>query len=545
VTTVGALIGLGGLVLGTVARLHVLLHLHQIEHYEAARLLVWLRRRGERLQARWIAITLGAAAALAAIVALDVPLLAVAAGVALVGAFVALTLPVFRRHQAKPLVFTPRARRLMALSVALAAFIPFATYALVASFASGAAAVLAAGVAVAATHVLAPEILIAADWALRPVQRMDNERFVRRAQRRLREVDPVVVGITGSYGKTTTKVCASRVADLRGPAYATPASFNSRLGVVRAINEGLEPRHRTFIAEMGAYRPGDISELCGLVRPSIGILTAIGPVHLERFGSLDAIEQTKGELGASLPADGVLITRADDDRCRRAALRTPGRVVLFAPAPHPDAGVFADDVALEGGRTRFALNVAATGERAVVRSHLLGLHNVANLTAAAALGLELELPLGAIARALSSVQPLPHRLAPIVNATAGIVVIDDAYNSNPEGAAAALDVLAAHAAQRRILVTPGMVELGEREYEENCRFGRRAASVCDEVVLIGRRQTAAIQEGLGTSSFPPEQVHVVPDARGAAAWLASRARKGDVILFENDLPDLYSRADEA
>jgi UDP-N-acetylmuramoyl-tripeptide--D-alanyl-D-alanine ligase len=268
-------------------------------------------------------------------------------------------------------------------------------------------------------------------------------------------------------------VCVAAVAELRGPAYATPASYNTFLGVVRAINEGLTARHRTLIAEMGAYRLGDVAELCDLVHPSIGVLTAIGPAHLERFGSLDAIEQAKGELAEGVPADGTFITTADDERCLRAAERTQARVILFSAAGAPNADITAHDIEMAEGTTRFTLRRRTeTGtEDVTVRSKLLGRHNVANLLAAAAVGVSLDLPLDAIARALSRVSPPAHRLAPILNRQAGIVVIDDAYNSNPVGAAAALEVLASHEAERRLLVTPGMVELGDREAEENERFG--------------------------------------------------------------------------
>jgi UDP-N-acetylmuramoyl-tripeptide--D-alanyl-D-alanine ligase len=356
-------------------------------------------------------------------------------------------------------------------------------------------------------------------------------------------VDPLVVGITGSYGKTTTKSCVAAVAELRGPACPTPASYNSYLGVVRAINEELQARHRTFIAEMGAYRRGDVAELCELVQPTIGILTAIGPAHLERFGSLDETERAKGELAEALPPDGALVTRADDERCRRAAERSAAPVRLFAPAPHPDADVWAEDVELRDGRTVFRLRTRGDdGEGVQVKARLLGEHNVANLVSAAAAGLEMDLALDAIGRALGKVQPPPHRLAPIVNAGAGVVVIDDAYNSNPQGAAAALDVLASHPAERRLLVTPGMVELGEREEEENRRFGERAAAVCDLVVLVGREQTRPIRAGLEAAGFSESALHVVADADEAQALLAQTTRRGDVVLFENDLPDLYRGA---
>ncbi len=390
--------------------------------------------------------------------------------------------------------------------------------------------------------VAAPELLFVANTAVRPIQALDNRRFVQRAQRKLEEIAPLAIGITGSFGKTTTKVCAAAVAELRGPAYATPASFNSYLGVVRAVNEGLSTKHRTFIAEMGAYRRGDVAELCELVRPRIGVLTAIGPAHLERFGSLDEIEQAKGELAEALPEDGVLVTNADDERCLRAAGRTTARVVLFSSAGAPDAELTAAEIAMAEGTTRFVLRRRTKDgvEEVTVRARLLGRHNVANLLAAAGVGVSMELPLDAIGRALAQVSPPAHRLAPILNRQAGIVVIDDAYNSNPVGAAAALEVLASHEAERRLLVTPGMVELGERELEENERFGKHAAAVCDLVVLVGEERSRPILAGLAAASFPDDRIHVVANTSEAQALLAKTTRRGDVVLFENDLPDLYA-----
>ena len=353
-----------------------------------------------------------------------------------------------------------------------------------------------------------------------------------------------MIGITGSFGKTTTKACVAEVAELRGPAYATPASFNTYLGVVRAINEGLTTRHGTFIAEMGAYRRGDVAELCELVHPTVGILTAIGPAHLERFGSLDEIEKAKGELAEALPADGTFVTSADDERCLRAAQRTDARVVLFSTAGAKDAELTAHDIEMAEGTTRFMLR-GRGGEEVVVRSKLLGRHNVANLLAAAAAGTSLGMSLDAIGRALARVTPPAHRLAPILNRQAGIVVIDDAYNSNPVGAAAALEVLASHQAERRLLVTPGMVELGEREDEEKQRFGQHAAEVCDLVVLVGEERSRPIRAGLDAASFPGDRIHVVANASEAEALLARTTRRGDVVLFENDLPDLYAEGGAA
>jgi len=522
VTAVGLIAAGLGLHVLIAGRLHLMLHMFQLEHYEAARLRVWVKRRGARTDRELLIGCLAAGLALTAAAAAGVLMIEV--GVLAGGWLAWRGLRVLRRPQTKPLVFTARARRLFVTALAIPALaLILAAVAVLAGAPAWTAAAIGTAVGVLAV-LAAPELLFAADVAVRPIQKLDNRRFVQRAQRRLAEIDPLVVGITGSFGKTTTKACVAAVAELRGPAYATPASYNTFLGVVRAINEGLTAKHSTLIAEMGAYRLGDVAELCDLVHPKIGILTAIGPAHLERFGSLDAIEQAKGELAEGVPAGGTFITTADDERCLRAAQRTEARVMLFSTAGSPDAELTAHDIEMAEGTTRFTLRSRAAGDGAsgevVVRSKLLGRHNVANLLAAAAVGIGMELPLDAVGRALARVTPPAHRLAPILNRQAGIVVIDDAYNSNPVGAAAALEVLASHEAERRLLVTPGMVELGDREAEENERFGARAAAVCDLVVLVGEERSRPIRAGLSAADFPDSSVHVVANASEAEALLA-------------------------
>lgn len=525
-----------------VARAHLFLHLLQLEHYELRRLRVWVARRGERFSAVDAGVVVVAADLVTIAFVLDWDGVALALGLVALAAAGFRARAVLTRPQIKPLVFTSRARRLFAVTVLLAALSTAIAF-VVGALASATAGALTLGILGLGLLVLVPELLGAANLLLRPVQNLDNARFERRARRKLAEIDPLVIGITGSYGKTTTKGCVAQVADLAGPALPTPASFNSYLGVIRTINENLRTNHRTFVVEMGAYRRGDIAELCELVEPRIGILTAIGPAHLERFGSLDETERAKGELGEALPADGAFITRADDERCRRAAERSPAPARLFAPEPHPDAVAWAEEVELRDGRTHFQLCLRSGAEtsRTAVKARLLGKHNIANLLAAALVGAELGLAPEQIARALGQVAPPEHRLSTIVNRAAGIVVIDDAYNANPSGAQAALEVLATHPGQRRVLVTPGMVELGDRQDAENERFGAAAAEVCDVVVLVGEEQTAPIRRGLEGAGFPADALRVVADSGGAQRLLAESSRAGDVILFENDLPDLYQR----
>ncbi|HEV7943707.1 MAG TPA: UDP-N-acetylmuramoyl-tripeptide--D-alanyl-D-alanine ligase [Solirubrobacteraceae bacterium] len=515
---------------------HRLLHLLQIEHYESARLILWLRRRHELVAAREL-ICVGALYAAGAA--------NVWAGNGWVaGVLLLISTPVaalgpldWRRPAAKPLVFTARAKRLLALALAPSALVAIAAIvgaalqmgALAISILLGIALLLAA---------LAPYVLTAANFALRPVEAAVNRRFVASARQTLARVAPLVVGITGSYGKTSTKFCVGAVLTADRPTLVTPASFNSYLGVVRTINEHLRPEHRAFVAEMGMFRRGDIEELCELTHPQIGVITAIGPMHLERLGSIEAIEAAKAELMEALPADGRLITNADDPRCLAIASRAHVPVTLFG-IDSAEAAVRAQNISFAGGRTELDVLIDS-GQSIHVSAQLLGRHNVYNMLAAVAVGQTLGVPSATIARALGSVSAPEHRLAPIHNRAAGLIVIDDAYNSNPNGAAAALEVLGDHDAARRLLVTPGMVELGELEDQLNHRFGEQAAAVCDLVVLVGRRRTRPIYEGLLAGGMAAENVHVVADLAEATGLLGRIRRPGDVILFENDLPDTYA-----
>lgn len=536
--TVAALLAL---MVRLAGRQHRLLHLFQLEHYEPARLLLWLRRRGELFQWRE---PIGLGALYAAAVA------DLAAGASwFAGALLLASTPVaalgvreLRREAVKPLVFTDRARRLFALALAPAVLLTLA-----------AVAVAIVGVSTAALAVLlalalmllvgAPWVLLAANRALAPVQARINRRFLERARRSLADCSPLVIGITGSYGKTTTKFCVGAVLAEDRSTLVTPESYNSFLGVTRTINEQLEPHHEAFVVEMGMFRRGDISELCELVHPKIGVITAIGPMHLERLGSIEAIAQAKAELLHALPEDGHFVTNADDARCLRIASEAHVPVTLFGVSG-ASARVLARNVRMRDGRTLFDLHLDGPESPATpVSAELLGDHNVLNLLAAAAVGRVLGIAPGRIASGLSRVRAPAHRLQPIHNRPARIVVIDDAYNSNPEGARAALAVLREHPAERRLLVTPGMVELGEQEAELNRRFGEQAGIVCDLAILVGPARTRPIREGLIAAGMGERDVHVVRDIGEATTLLGRLTQAGDVVLFENDLPDTYAEPD--
>jgi UDP-N-acetylmuramoyl-tripeptide--D-alanyl-D-alanine ligase len=389
---------------------------------------------------------------------------------------------------------------------------------------------------------MAPFAVLLSNVLLAPVQAGINGYYIRRARHRLRELAPRVVGITGSYGKTSTKFILDTLLAEKFAVLKTPESFNTLMGVSRTINENLLPDHRVLIVEMGAYRRGDVRELCEFVRPQIGIITAIGPQHLERFGSIEAIQAAKQELIESLPPSGVAILNDDDPRCRELADGSRTAKVLRYGTDPSSGGlrIWAEQVGASSAGLRFVL-ATNDGQRAESRCVLLGRHNVLNVLAASCAALEFGLRLEEVAQAIPKIQPVPHRLQ-LIEGAGGVVVIDDSYNSNPVGALGALEALSQFTTGRRVLVTPGMVELGSIEQAQNEEFGAKAARVCDYIILVGEKQTRAVLRGVERERFPTARVCVVPGLGEARAELQKVLRAGDVVLFENDLPDLYIEA---
>jgi UDP-N-acetylmuramoyl-tripeptide--D-alanyl-D-alanine ligase len=387
---------------------------------------------------------------------------------------------------------------------------------------------------------LSPLTTVLANTVLSPVQNAINRTYLRRAQGRLRNIQPLVVGITGSYGKTSTKYLLEHLLADQRKVLKTPLSYNTLMGVCRVINENLTADCEVFIAEMGAYRRGDIKELCDFVHPTIGILTAIGPQHLERFKTIENIQATKYELIEALPSSGVAIFNNDDPRCRALADRTTHvRVMRYGLDLSGQAlDLWAESIAMGPEGLSFTM-ADRHGRRVDVRTILLGRHNVLNILGAACAAVAIGVPLADLAKAIQGLPSVPHRLQLIDNGS-GVTVIDDSYNSNPLGAMEALEVLGGFTTGRRILVTPGMVELGPLEAHLNEELGAKAAEVCDYVVLVGAERTKPLVAGLQRKHFPPEKIRVVRDLKGATIVLPTIVGVGDTVLFENDLPDQYS-----
>lgn len=345
---------------------------------------------------------------------------------------------------------------------------------------------------------------------LAPLEARLGSKWVEKAARRLQTVGADVVAITGSYGKTTTK---SYVAHLVGGSrriLASPASFNNRMGLARAINENLAPGTEVFIAEMGTYGPGEIAELCEWIPPKVAALVAIGPVHLERFKTVQRIVDAKAEILDRAEVGVICVDSpllAELARVRSATMRII-------------------QVSAEGDRVRLDGQVVAT-----VPQDVFG----PNLAVALGIGVALGLDSEALASRVGDLPVAEHRQS-VSKSDAGFTIIDDTFNSNPAGAERALGLIERWSGKTRVVVTPGMVELGPVQDEENRRFAAMAASISDHLIIVGKTNRHALRQGAANGKA---SVTVVDSREQAVAWVLDNLGPGDAVLYENDLPDHY------
>ncbi len=431
----------------------------------------------------------------------------------------------------KPLVYTPRVRRLLVThGILLAAVI--AAVALTGMYRLGVAGLFL-------WAVLSPFVTLLALLINQPMETAFTNRYIRDARRRLAELpDLTVIGITGSYGKTSTKNFLHALLSARYNVLMTPESYNTTLGVVRTIRERLQPSHQVFIVEMGAKNPGDIREICDLVHPGYGMITAIGEQHLETFRTVENIVATKFELADAVPAGGVVFLNADNGYIRQRLAEHPPAAKAVTYGVEADSAAAYTAVDLEVGPRGSSFTVRATsGEEERFETRLLGAHNIQNLTGCIAVAHTLGIPLAELKYPVRMLRSVEHRLQLLPNG-----FIDDAYNSNPAGFRAALDVLAGFEGQR-VLVTPGMVELGERQEALNRELGAYAAGRCDYAVLVGEKQAPPLKEGLLSAGFPEERLYVARDLKDGLEHLhtlpAPEAGQRRTVLLENDLPDNF------
>ncbi len=438
----------------------------------------------------------------------------------------------------KPLVFTPRAKRLYGISIFLVFFDLILTLLIVKWITKDILSYFPvwAGI-LTIIYYFSSFYTYGANYIAKPMEERINKKYYIQASEKIKKMNINSVGITGSYGKTSTKFITETILKEKYKVLKTPESYNTPMGISKIINNELTDDYDVFIAELGATKTGDIDEVAKLTNPKIGIITSIGPCHLETFKSIDNIMRTKYELIENLPDDGIAIFNYDNEYVKRLADKTFKEKLLYGIDNIEDTDVFATNIHVDSLGSSFSLCIKSLGV-IECRTKLLGKHNILNILGGAAIASVLGLSLDEIKRGISNLETVEHRLQLIDNRL-GILVIDDAFNSNPDGAKAALDVLNSFTDRRKIIVTPGMVELGDIEETENFKFGEQIASVCDIAILVGKKRTLPIYQGMKKHNFNEDNLYVVNSLNEATEILKTLTKVNDVVLFENDLPDTY------
>ncbi|MBP3274234.1 MAG: UDP-N-acetylmuramoyl-tripeptide--D-alanyl-D-alanine ligase [Butyrivibrio sp.] len=477
--------------------------------------------------------------------------------VALLGVYVGLLISYVPKQAKKKFVVTDRVKRLFVTYVILSFLILVMPYIIFGAFRrsyqdlSPEAGLAGAFISMMITVImmvlyigLLPLLPALANLINKPIENRISRWYIDDAVRMIKEHGNLrIIGITGSFGKTSVKYYLTTLLSESFSVLMTPESYNTPMGIVRTIREHLKPTHEIFVCEMGARHLHDIKEITDIVHPDDGIVTSIGYQHLETFHSLENIISTKYEL-----LDAV-------DEKEKAEGKQEGKHLKFvngdneiirANMKYPDAityGLYdgndyqAKDVQVSGAGTSFTVT-APSGETAEFTTRLVGRHNVENIVGAIAAANSLGVPMKKLVMAVRRLVSVPHRLE--LTKHGNVSILDDAYNSNPNGAKVALETLSLFEESVKILVTPGMVELGEKEAEYNEEFGKQAAAVCDYIILVGQKNSADIERGALGAGFDKEKIFTKSSFKEASELMYEiDAGKEKVILLENDLPDNY------
>ena len=383
--------------------------------------------------------------------------------------------------------------------------------------------------------------LVVAALLVIPLDRVLRRRIVAEAKRKVaeRKKPLTVIGITGSFGKTSMKLALVAVLDEKFRVLAAPENINTPVGIARLLLEKLTDEIQVLIVEMGAYQKGDIAELCALTPPDVAVLTGINEAHLERFGSLANTVATKFEIVDKAKPEAFVVVNGDDVNVEQnAAAHLSGRAVEYYGSSER-ARYRVEDVRLDTERPgiSFTLNgpQGRIGEFALphLAPYAAGLAQAAAIVAQR-LGMTTE----EIARGIANIKPAPHRLQ-LSSRDGNIFTIDDSYNGNPAGVAEAIATLKQFEGRRRIYVTPGLVEMGERTTEVHETIGRQLADAADLVVLVKNSVTPSIAKGLKDGGFAEENIRWFDSGVQVFAAIPNMLKAGDVVLFQNDWPENY------
>ena len=534
----------------------------QQEEYDGPRFLQWLRGSGafDKRTSLWgaIAILLGATTQIESLSAW-----ASAAWVALIAGLVhgSLLSRGTRRGSKKPLALTQRVKRIILVYILICSTTLF----LLLLAGSMAPAGHQYGINLAVNDVslisqpydwriallaalfilyvqLLPVLLVCADKLLEPYEDRVKEGFRKEALAKMAALNPKVIAITGSFGKTSTKHILNHILSTAAPTLATAGSINTDMGITRVIREQLTADHAYFIVEMGAYGPGSIARLCTLTPPDAAIITAVGAAHYERFKSLETVARAKFELAeATAKKSGPVVVSTDGIPSDLLTAEISSR-----PADYIRVGTEGSVALSEVMQTAEGVVITLKGSdggtafEETIKAPLYGLHQAGNIALASVMARTLGMPWAAIKGALASLPQIAHRLE-VIKAPNSPTLINDAYNSNPVGFKAALETLDILVGTdgRRILVTPGMVELGDKHDAYHTEVGAYAARHCDIVLIVTPARIPTFVEAVTKNSEGKTTVLTFEKQADAEVWVREHVQPLDVILYENNLPDLF------
>lgn len=450
----------------------------------------------------------------------------------------------------KPLVYTSRVKRLMVPLVALVLFLPiyftFWSYTGIIpfnwqipstydpGFLSFEVVLLVFGWLI--TAILIPFFILVAGNITKPVELNIQNGFKKQARIKLASMPHLkVIAITGSYGKTSIKFMIKDLLKERYSVCFTPGSFNTPMGICKVINNDLQAHHQVLILEMGARYAGNIQELCDIAQPDVSIVSNVGFAHLETFGSQEIIAKEKGTIVDNLDAGGVCVLNADDPKVINMGKERSEISRILVGLDTGD--IRATNITYDTNGTYF--DVLFQNETQKFRTKLLGAHNVQNLLLAIGVAQYFGIRRKTMVIAAQTIEPVKHRLE--LKQVGDLFVIDDAFNSNPIGAKNAVEILSQFKNRKRFIITPGMIELGKIEEEENYKFGQAIGEAdLDYVILVGNERTKPIRDGVENSSRKTSNIYVVDSLFAANDIVKENAEAGDVVLYENDLPDLFN-----
>lgn len=435
----------------------------------------------------------------------------------------------FNAKQKTPLKYTRRMKRLVVVYTIIVAIVTFIIEYIGFKFLP----LISFGL-ISVVPLFLPLCVFIAYFITYPIEKLISKSFIKRAKKKLEtRKDVKVIGITGSYGKTSVKNILSTILSEKFKVCPTPASYNTPLGLAKTILSNLSDEDEIFIAEMGAKQIGDIKELCLMVEPQIGVITGIGNQHYLTFGNMENIIKTKSELAEFITTtNGKLYVNVDGVNARRVCEKFPNTIDISI-----EKNIFKiSEITTDKDGSSFVLEV--NGKTRKCKTILLGKHNISNIILACNVAFDMGLSLDEIASGIEKLRTVPHRLE-IIKSSSIYTIIDNSYNSSVQGSEASLDVLSKFSG-KKFVITPGLVELGKEQFNANFEFGRNMAKVCDYVIIDSMINYDAISSGLIFAGFSEEKILRAGSLSQAVLVLNTLVGADDVVLFENDLPDNYS-----